>query len=221
VVSAVNSAGESANSAQVSAKPTAPSIAFVQENYSDPQSPTSPVTVAYTSAQVAGHMNIVAMSWADTTSTVSSVTDSQGNTYHLAIGPGTSGGDSACIYYASNVKAGSDTVTVTFSQAVPYPDVRILEYAGVGTLDKTTQASGTGTAMDSGPVTTTVVNELIFGANVLSGVTTAAGSGFTSRVISSPDGEFAEDRIVSATGSYDATGTNTGGTWLMQEATFD
>ena len=37
---------------------------------------------------------------------------------------------------------GSNTVTVTFSQAAAYPDVRILEYRGVTALDVTAGASG-------------------------------------------------------------------------------
>ena len=35
------------------------------------------------------------------------------------------------IYYAANIAGGSNTVTVTFSQAAAYPDIRILEYRGV------------------------------------------------------------------------------------------
>ena len=46
------------------------------------------------------------------------------------------------IYYAANIRAGSNTVTVTFSQAAAYPDMRILEYRGVTTLDVTAGASG-------------------------------------------------------------------------------
>ena len=59
--------------------------------------------------------------WNDTTSTVSSVTDSRGNSYALAVGPTTGTGLRQSIYYAKNIAAGSNTVTVTFNQAAAYP----------------------------------------------------------------------------------------------------
>jgi hypothetical protein len=39
-------------------------------------------------------------------------------------------------------------------------------------------------------------------------------------VITTPDADIAEDRIVSATGSYGATASQGGGTWVMQVVTF-
>jgi hypothetical protein len=50
-------------------------------------------------------------------------------------------------------------------------------------------------------------------------VFTGAGSGFSNRIINSFGG-ISEDRIVSSTGSYNATATLTSGTWVMQVATF-
>ena len=80
--------------------------------------------------------------WNDTTATVQSVKDSAGNTYSLAIGPTSGTALRQSIYYAANIVGGSNTVTVTFNQAAAYPDVRILEYRGVTTLDVTAGASG-------------------------------------------------------------------------------
>ena len=105
-------------------------IGFSQVASSTPQSPTATVTVAYPAAQTAGDLNMVVVGWNDTTSTVQSVKDSVGNTYSLAIGPTSASGMNQSIYYASNITAGSNTVTVTFSQAAAYPDIRILEYRG-------------------------------------------------------------------------------------------
>ena len=48
----------------------------------------------------------------------------------------------------ANIVGGSNTVTVTFSQAAAYPDVRILEYRGVTTLDVTAGASGSSTSCE-------------------------------------------------------------------------
>ena len=112
-------------------------------------------------------------------------------------------------------------MTVTFSQAAAYPDVRILEYRGVTALDVTAGASGSSTAASSGAATTTSANELIFGANTVATGNAAAGSGFTSRIITSPDGDLAEDKIVTTAGSNSATATLTAsGPWVMQMATF-
>ena len=49
----------------------------------------------------------------------------------------------------------------------------------------------------------------------------AAGSGFTTRVITSPDGDIAEDKVVTTAGSNSATATLTSsGPWVMQMVTF-
>jgi hypothetical protein len=199
---------------------TAQSISFVQVAASTPQSPTQVVPVSYPGAQTAGDLNVVVVGWNDTTSTVQSVVDSAGNVYSLAIGPTTGTGVRQSIYYANNIKAGSNTVTVTFSQPATYPDIRILQYRGVTTLDKIAGASGNGTSANSGAATTTAANELIFGASTIRQTTTGPGTGFTSRIITSPDSDIAEDRIVTSTGAYSATATVSGGDWVMQMVTF-
>ena len=183
--------------------------------------PTATVPVTYPAAQTAGDLNIVVVGWNDTTATVQSVKDSAGNTYSLAIGPTSGTGLQQSIYYAANIVGGSNTVTVTFSQAAAYPDVRILEYRGVTTLDVTAGASGNSATANSGAATTTSANELIFGANTVATLTGAAGSGFTSRIITSPDGDIAEDKMVTTAGSNSATATlSASGPWVMQMVTF-
>ena len=163
---------------------------------------------------------MVVVGWNDTTSTVQSVKDSAGNNYSLAIGPTKGTGLQESIYYAANIVGGTDTVTVTFNQAAADPDIRILEYRGVTTLDAKAGASGNSTAANSGSATTTSATELIFGANIVATATKAAGNGFTSRIIT-PDGDIAEDEVVTTTGSYSATAPlNGSGPWVMQMATF-
>ena len=49
-------------------------IGFVQGGYATPQTPQSTVSVTFTSAQTAGHLNVVVVGWNDTTAAVSSVT---------------------------------------------------------------------------------------------------------------------------------------------------
>ena len=92
------------------------------------------VKVTFTAAQTAGDLNVVVVGWNDSTATVSSVTDRKGNAYTRVVGPTTiSGVLSQSIYYAKNIAAaaaGANIVTVTFSTAADYPDIRILEYSG-------------------------------------------------------------------------------------------
>ena len=49
--------------------------------------PQLAVPVTFASAQIAGNLNVVVVGWNDTTAAVSSVTDSVGNVYTLAVGP--------------------------------------------------------------------------------------------------------------------------------------
>src|SRR5262245_2397637 len=62
-------------------------IRYVQSSYATPQSPQTTVSVAFPNAQAAGNLNVVVVGWNDATATVSSVTDSAGNAYMVAVGP--------------------------------------------------------------------------------------------------------------------------------------
>jgi hypothetical protein len=62
-------------------------IAFIQVNAATPQTAQATVAAAYTAAQTAGNLNVVAVGWNDTTAQVTSVTDTRGNTYVRAVGP--------------------------------------------------------------------------------------------------------------------------------------
>ncbi|HEY1648228.1 MAG TPA: IPT/TIG domain-containing protein, partial [Terracidiphilus sp.] len=201
-------------------------VQFVQANSATPQSSTTSVPVAFTSAQAAGDLNVVIVGWNDTTAAVQSVTDSAGNAYTLALGPTRGTALSESIYYAKNILANNaNTVTVTFNQGATKPDVRILEYSGVATsnpLDVSTGAFGNGYLADSGYVNTNAANELIVGADMVSSNTTImAGAPFTPRVITAPDSDVAEDRLVNVPGSYHSWAPlNATGNWLMQVVMF-
>jgi len=196
-------------------------VSFIQVAAATPQSSPTSVSVPYTSSQTAGDLNIVVVGWNNSTSVVQSVQDSAGNAYSLAIGPTTGTSLRQSIYFAKNIVGGSNTVTVIFNQATAYPDVRVLEYRGVTALDVAAGASGSSNMSSSGSATTTSPNELLFGANTVATVTSGAGSGFTSRIITSPDGDIAQDRVVTTTGTYSATAPLTSaGPWVMQMATF-
>jgi uncharacterized membrane protein/fibronectin type 3 domain-containing protein len=206
----------------------APTISYVQGNYATPNKPKTTVTVRFTSAQAAGDLNVVVVGWSDSTAIVTAVSDSRGNTYTRAVGPTVQRGiASQSIYCAKNIAsaaAGANTVTVTFSSAATSPDIRVVEYSGAdpnNPVDVTAANSGNSTSSSSGSATTTSATDLIFGANLAQVRTRGPGSGFTQRLLTSPDGDIAEDRMVSATGSYSATAPlKSSGRWIMQMVAF-
>jgi hypothetical protein len=202
---------------------------FVQANSNTTRTTTPSISVAFATAQTAGNLNVVVVGWADTTSTVHSVTDSNGNPYQLAAGTnattGGAPGASQAVYYAKNIKAGSNTVTVTFDQVPNNEDVRILEYSGLSTtapLDTTAGTFGIGTAADSSSATTNSATDLLIGAGTSTDLFTAAGTGFVQRTFPGGYGDMVEDQDVAAAGPYDATATAKLATtkWVMQIVAF-
>ncbi len=170
---------------------------------------------------------MVIVGWGDAVAHVTSVADSSGNAYALAAGPATTGNVvSQSIYYAKNIAgAGAgNVVTVTFNQAAVFPDIRILEYRGVDTtapLDGAASATGSTSSSASGTVTTTSATDLLVGANTVWTSTIGSGAGLTSRMITTPDGDIAEDRVVTPTGTYTAAAPLSGaGPWVMQMVAF-
>jgi len=186
------------------------------------------VPVVYTSSQAAGNLNVVVVGWNDTNAQVQSVTDSRGNAYVRAVGPTTRNNvGSQSIYYSANIAsagAGVNTVTVRFSSSAQYPDIRIAEYRGIATtnpVDVAVGAQGTNASLsDSGVATTTNATDLLVGANLVVQQTVAAGAGYTSRIMTTPDGDILEDEVVTSVGSYNATALLTGGAWIMQMVAF-
>jgi chitodextrinase len=206
----------------------ATALGVLQGNSGDPQTPTSSVMVTFSGAQTAGDTNVIAIGWRTPGANIQSVTDSRGNTYMPAVGPTilTDLGAHA-IYFSSGIVAaasGANTVTVTFSGSVSQPDVRIAEYGGIDAsepIDAIGFATGTGTTSSSGTISTITANTLIVGANLSATSTTGPGSGFTTRSLSSPNGNILEDRIVSGAGNYSATAPlSASGKWIMQIVAF-
>lgn len=98
-----------------------------------------------------------------------------------------------------------------------------MEYIGLDPAspsDGSASASGSSASANSGPAATTGSNNVLVGAGTTATVFTAAGTGYTKRVITSPDGDIAEDRTVTAAGSYNATAPLVSGAWVMQLAAF-
>jgi chitodextrinase len=206
----------------------APPIAYIQGSFAVPQTPQSTVTVSLAGAQTAGNLNAVVVGWRDSTAHVQSVTDAAGNAYELAVGPTVRAGfGSQAIYYAKNIQAalpGANVISVRFDAPAQLPDIRIAEYAGLDQtdpVDMTAADEGTSRTSRSGAVSTRVVSELLIGANIVGTTTTGPGSSYTARIITNPNGNILEDRVVTVTGSYSATAPiSPRGSWIMQLVAF-
>ena len=204
-----------------------PAAQFVQVNSATPQTNKSAVTVSYLQAQNAGDLNAVAVGFNDSTSTIASVTDSAGNVYQPAAPLTRGSGISQAIYYARNIKpaaAGANVVTVQFSDATPYVDVRVAEYSGLdpaNPLDISASAAGSGVTANSGNLTTSAANELIFAAGITTDVFVGAAN-FTSRIITPVDGDIAGDQFMATPGSYAAKANlgSSSGAWVMEAVAF-
>jgi hypothetical protein len=219
------SAQSSALVVTTAAAPASPP-AFVQQNYGTPQSPQSLVSATYTGAQTAGNTNIIAVGWNDTTSSITSLIDSAGNIYQLALSTYRGNGLSQAIYYASKIKAaasGSNQVRVTFNRAAIYVDLRITEYSGLNQtspLDAGISATGNSSMANSGFIGTSASSDLLFAAGMTYTTFNTPGAGFTRRVITLPDGDIVQDAIAGPPGNYYATASLSSGKWILQLVAF-
>jgi hypothetical protein len=180
---------------------------------------------AYILAQQAGDLNVVAV---DCISPLISVTDTAGNSYQLAIGPLTIGDSdrSLYVYYAANIVAssgGTNTVTATATTATGGTfGVRALEYSGIATsspLDGMKGSAGSGINADPGSVATTHAHDLLFVGSIFDQNVAVGTPQFATRDLIG--GDDIEDRVVGATGSYDAPLTgNVAGGWVVELAAF-
>ena len=194
---------------------------------------TGATSATFDSAESAGDLNVVLIGWADNTATVSSVTDTRGNTYTLAAPLITIPGSaslpplSQAIYYAKNIAGGVNTVNVAFNGSPFYPDLRVVEYSGVDTsapLIATTGSSGNangGDTVSSGNITTTSAGALLVAGGMTTWSYDGAGASFTARLMTA-DGNIAEDSVVGAAGSYGASAhlSGPGQNWILQVAAF-
>ena len=154
-----------------------------------------------------------------------SLSDSSGNTYALAVTQFNSNDSHQLyLYYAQNIAGGPDTVTVTTGGTSPTIRMTALEYSGAatsGVLDRVASATGKGTAVSSGNVTTLFPIELLVGiATDANGATWTAGSTWSLR--DAPGNRMAdEDQVIFSAGTSAATfTTNTSDYWTAIVATF-
>jgi len=104
-----------------------------------------------------------------------------------------------------------------------YVDLRVAEYSGLeqtNAFDAYAAGVGLSSTADSGPLSITASNELLFAAGMTATTFTSTGNGFTTRSITSPDGDLIGDRVATAPGQYNVTATLSSGAWLIQLAAF-
>lgn len=204
------------------------SPAFVQVNSATPQGKAATVAIPFTKAQSAGNLNVIAIGWNDSATTVKSVTDTKGNVYALAAPiASVTGKLSQTIWYAKNIAAataGANTVTVTFAASANIPDVRIAEYGGLdpnAPFDGTVSGTGTNASATTSALPVANATDLLVAAETTITSTASAGSGWTSHIITKPDSDLLEDRQLTAAGSYSATAPLDGsGAWVIQMVAF-
>jgi hypothetical protein len=184
------------------------------------------VAATYAVAQSARNLNVVVIGWNDATASISSVTDSSGNSYAPAGSVVHGTALSQAIYYAKNIVAagaGSNTVTVQFSPGASFPDLRIFEYAGLDTaspLDAANGSSGNGFTASTGSVTTNAANELVIASDTVLSKTLSPGTGYVP-VLLTNFFDIAEHQITTQKGTFKPSASLDAKTnWVMLAAAF-
>jgi len=200
--------------------------AFVQVAATFTATGTNPLTLNLPGPSTTGDLIVVSTDWGDQALDVTSITDSKGNPYSVALGPTNTGAAGRGVtYYASNTIGGVNTITVTLNgvpPASPAFEIYAAEYSCVASsspIDRTSVQTGTGQIINSGWNTTTQASELIYGYGWSYGTSTVDPLNYTAR--STFRGNFIADRTVSSTGSYSVNGSiSTSVAWLCHMITF-
>jgi len=141
-------------------------ISLVQHTNKD-AGVTTTSSLAFPAANTAGNFIAVVIRGGQSSSQVFTVSDSNGNTYKKGSQLGfTVSAVTLAVYYAENIKAGANTVTVSMTVSGPLRFASS-EYAGIAaanSIDVTAAATNVGTAVNSGNATTTVSGDLLLGA---------------------------------------------------------
>lgn len=179
------------------------------------------ISKAFSSANVSGNLIVAYVIWSNTTATVN-VSDSR-NTY-TAAGPIVKfdgNKQSAQVFYAKNIGAGSNTVTATFSATLSgYSLLYIHEFSGLdktNPLDVNTANFGTASPASTGNLTTTNANDLLFAAGAAVNNLSAIGPSFTAA--RTYDGNRTAYKNVTTAGNYTAS-ASVSGNWEMSLVAF-
>ena len=174
---------------------------------------TNIVSAAFSSNNAAGNFLVCAVRYfvISIGGGITGVTDSQGNTWVRANGSYQDGAsDFVSFWYATNCKAGANTVTFTGGSSSAFPRICIAEYnTTLQTEDLNNHAAGTtSTSFNSGNISP-AVTENLFGFvqnNTADSQTYTPAVGWTFR--ESPDGNLSYyDQLDAVAGTYAFSGT--------------
>jgi fibronectin type 3 domain-containing protein len=227
-VAAVNAAGTSAQSSEVSATPHVPSAAAYVGRVGSATASSSRTTTSVPvggSGVAAGHTLVVSLLLSTTNSLTGAVTvtDTAGDSYAVARDTNDgSGGDRTVLLVSVGVKAlavgGSITLTYPSSAET---HVSVDEFSGITGADSSAGASGTTAAFSSGTATTTQATDVLVGVvGVESGKSPTWASGWTRLPVLSVASDYLGTayQIATAVGSYAAVGT-TSNQWMANIVT--
>lgn len=192
------------------------SQAFVQEatNFNGT---ASSVAQAFASNNTLGNALVITAVCGNPGVSISSVTDTQGNTYNQV---GTTTSDSATAqadFIALNCKAGANTVTVAWASSVNFAGIYVSEYSGVSGAGTFTSATGlSGTAPATPNLTVPAGGGIVAIASVETGQALSAGTSFTIRYSQVSSGLSSEDWLNATAGSQAvAFATSASANWVM------
>ncbi len=204
-------------------------MAFVQSRSAIQSTGGGTQPLGFTSNLTAGNM-IVVLGGSSNSADTLTVSDGV-NTYAALTAILNSGGSAAFrVFYAFNVSAGADTVTLAGLTGANSM-LAIHEFSLLSNFDTSHSASGSGNSQDSGTATTSFASETLFGfsAGVATTLTSInPGAGWNTAESSFSGGLLAyitEYQIGVATGGYNSQSTVTVGkggsfSWAAEIATF-
>ena len=172
---------------------------------------------------------VIGASYSGDETNIASITDTAGNAYTRITGAADASSDCIEIWYAKNIIGNANNiVTINFKYAYSFRGIHVLQYSGCDTgapLDTSAIGSGQSAVPVTANITTTQADEVLVAGDVLFDPKThTAGTGYTIRTIfggSDPSFGSSEDRIVSSTGTYNASYTlDSSISWAMVMATF-
>lgn len=190
------------------------SIAFVQANTLAPgASSSTTIATNFTAGNTAGNLIVVTATCSGTPSF--SVADSKVNTYTACTGSPTNwaaGGARTAMWYAKNIGAGANTVTVTFGSSVAFREIVITEYSGCSTTAPFDTGAAFQTSLSS-PATATSPSitlagsgEVIVASWNFNNGPNGAGTGYTQRINNQ---SLFEDKLGASSGANTASCTDT------------
>jgi fibronectin type 3 domain-containing protein len=227
-VAAVNAAGTSAQSSEVSATPHALSAAAYVGRAGSATASSSRTTISVPvggSGVAAGHTLVVSLLLSTTNSLTGAVTvtDTAGNSYIMARDTNDgSAGDRTVLLASVGVKtlAAGGSITLTYPSSAE-THVSVDEFSGITGVDSSAGASGTTAAFSSGTATTTQATDVLVGVvGVESGKSPTWASGWTRLPVLSVSSDYLGTayQIATAAGSYAAAGT-TSNQWMASIVT--